>query len=325
MPRLRFMLVTLLLPALFPLLAGSQGPIAPPSVSSESAREDQDSADGLRFRLQDLLDAAKDQDRAKLKSLIKQMEIPDYAAWFEKILGEEDGKLASDNYRGNFADGDTFIETLFTQLAGEKGEFTFRKTSDHNPGDEPGVDELPRKSRPGLGNPYIVNWEYQTPSASRGIRTIGLFTYLDGSFRWLSVFRIPPQVPGMTSYPPVGPMPETKQAADAPDKSSAGGNDQGTYRSGVGGVGYPTCVYCPDPEYTREARARHLEGVVILQVTVTPDGQAADIKVVKAIDPGLTQKAIEAISRWRFKPARRADGEAVPVMVPIEMNFRLLK
>jgi protein TonB len=35
----------------------------------------------------------------------------------------------------------------------------------------------------------------------------------------------------------------------------------------------------------------------------------------------LSEKAIEAVSRYRFKPAMK-DGKPVPVMVNVEVNFR---
>jgi len=37
---------------------------------------------------------------------------------------------------------------------------------------------------------------------------------------------------------------------------------------------------------------------------------------------GLDQKAIEAVSRWRFDPGRR-DGQPVAVLVDIQVNFRV--
>jgi protein TonB len=37
---------------------------------------------------------------------------------------------------------------------------------------------------------------------------------------------------------------------------------------------------------------------------------------------GLDQKAMEAVSKWRFRPATK-DGKPVPVMVNVEVHFRL--
>jgi hypothetical protein len=45
---------------------------------------------------------------------------------------------------------------------------------------------------------------------------------------------------------------------------------------------------------------------------------------VKPLGYGLSEKAIEAVSRYRFKPAMK-NGEPVPVMVNVEVNFRLYR
>ena len=37
---------------------------------------------------------------------------------------------------------------------------------------------------------------------------------------------------------------------------------------------------------------------------------------------GLDEKAVEAIRRWRFEPARK-DGVPVAVQINVEINFRL--
>ena len=59
-----------------------------------------------------------------------------------------------------------------------------------------------------------------------------------------------------------------------------------------------------------------------VKAIVTADGEAADITVVRGINPGLDQKAIEAISKWTFQPGMR-DGKPVAVWVNIEVNFHL--
>jgi protein TonB len=37
---------------------------------------------------------------------------------------------------------------------------------------------------------------------------------------------------------------------------------------------------------------------------------------------GLDEKAIEAVRKWRFEPGQK-DGWPVPVLVEIQVNFRL--
>lgn len=93
-------------------------------------------------------------------------------------------------------------------------------------------------------------------------------------------------------------------------------------RAGVNGVSMPSCIHCPDPEYSREARRKNYQGVVVLFVVVTTEGKATNIRVRKSPGMGLDVKAIEAVQKWRFKPATK-DGIPVDAEVPIEVTFRL--
>lgn len=100
-----------------------------------------------------------------------------------------------------------------------------------------------------------------------------------------------------------------------------GGYGGGVYRVG-GGVSAPRALYDPDPEYSEEARKAKYQGTVLLWVIVGPDGRAHDIKVQRSLGMGLDEKAVEAVRKWRFEPAKK-DGRAVAVQVNIEVNFRL--
>jgi TonB family protein len=93
--------------------------------------------------------------------------------------------------------------------------------------------------------------------------------------------------------------------------------------AGRGGTTVPTCVYCPDPLYTSAARAAKYQGRVVLNVVVTAEGRATDIHVAKGTGLGLEENAIEAVKKWRFKPAVGPDGNPVAVSIPIEVTFRL--
>ncbi len=105
---------------------------------------------------------------------------------------------------------------------------------------------------------------------------------------------------------------------------SGGGTGGGAFRAGTGGVGYPSCLYCPEPQYSEDARKAKWQGTVVLQVVITPDGRATEIKVVKGPGLGLEDKAIEAVRNWRFKPALGPNGKPVATLTPIEVTFRLL-
>jgi len=102
-----------------------------------------------------------------------------------------------------------------------------------------------------------------------------------------------------------------------------GGTGGGAFRAGVNGVGIPVCIYCPNPQYSDEARKAKYQGTVTLLVTVTVDGRAINASVVKGPGLGLEEKALEAVKTWRLKPAVGPSGKPVPVIVPIEVTFRL--
>jgi protein TonB len=94
-------------------------------------------------------------------------------------------------------------------------------------------------------------------------------------------------------------------------------------RPGVNGVTNPSCVYCPLPDYTDQARKAKLEGEVVIQAVVTVEGRAEHVSVVRGLGSGLDEKAIEVVQRWRFKPAHDSDGHPVAVSVPMDVTFRL--
>jgi len=67
-------------------------------------------------------------------------------------------------------------------------------------------------------------------------------------------------------------------------------------------------------QYTDEARAAGVEGVVVLDLVVGPDGKARDIAVVEGLPHGLSEAAIAALTACRFAPGERS-GERVAVRI----------
>ncbi|MCM3881917.1 MAG: energy transducer TonB [Vicinamibacterales bacterium] len=102
-----------------------------------------------------------------------------------------------------------------------------------------------------------------------------------------------------------------------------GGTGGGAYRPG-NGVDSPVPISQPKPQYTSQAMRAKIQGTVLLECIVTPDGTVGPVRVLRSLDPtfGLDQEAIKAARSWRFKPGMRK-GEAVAVLVTIEMAFTL--
>jgi TonB family protein len=103
-----------------------------------------------------------------------------------------------------------------------------------------------------------------------------------------------------------------------------GGFGGGPHQPGWGGIGYPTCMYCPAAKFSDEARKAKFQGTVTLQVVITPDGRGTHIEVVKGLGMGLDEQAIAAVEGWRFRPASGADGKPVETITEIDITFHLL-
>jgi periplasmic protein TonB len=112
-----------------------------------------------------------------------------------------------------------------------------------------------------------------------------------------------------------------KTMGDGPRDGPGGeGESQSKYRAGTT---LPSCVYCPDPQYTDEARQAKLRGKVTLRVLVGGDGRASLIRIVRGIGLGLDERAEQAIRGWKFVPANDGARHAVPAWVTVEAVFRL--
>ena len=90
------------------------------------------------------------------------------------------------------------------------------------------------------------------------------------------------------------------------------------------GVTLPRVIHEEKPKYTREALAAGIQGTVLLETVVLPDGTVGSVKVVRSLDKmyGLDESAITAARGWRFEPGRK-DGKPVAVLVTIELTFTL--
>ena len=84
----------------------------------------------------------------------------------------------------------------------------------------------------------------------------------------------------------------------------------------------PTILYREKAKYTEEARQNKIQGTVVLQVVFHVNGSITDVKVVRGLPDGLTEKAIEAARKIRFNPAVK-NGAPVSVRGTLEFTFNL--
>lgn len=118
-----------------------------------------------------------------------------------------------------------------------------------------------------------------------------------------------------------------------------GAPDGRTYGGGGGGGGRGTVDYerpfrqnqvtkralvtgKPEPGFTKGARKFNVTGMVRLRAILHHSGEMRNIIVVKPLPHGLTEEALDAARRIRFKPAQK-DGRLVSQYVILEYNFNV--
>ena len=80
----------------------------------------------------------------------------------------------------------------------------------------------------------------------------------------------------------------------------------------------------PSPRYPSEALRRNETGTVVLQVQVDAQGQPVSVEVAqRSGSRDLDRAAVEAVSRWRFSPARDAAGKPVAGTLSVPIDFKL--
>jgi TonB family protein len=78
------------------------------------------------------------------------------------------------------------------------------------------------------------------------------------------------------------------------------------------------------PIYPASAKAAGIQGTVILHAVIGMDGTPLSLRVMNnEIDPELARAAVEAVSRWRYRPTL-LNGQPIEVDTTIMVNFTLL-
>jgi protein TonB len=75
------------------------------------------------------------------------------------------------------------------------------------------------------------------------------------------------------------------------------------------------------PVYPALARKAHVEGVVVLEGTITVKGRVAELRVVSG-HPMLVDAAIDAVKKWKYRPAK-LNGQIIPCPVTVQVRFKL--
>lgn len=136
----------------------------------------------------------------------------------------------------------------------------------------------------------------------------------------------PASEPAAAEAVPAAPVPPSAPATPVAAGESSG-EPSGAPPAAVAmlGVARSPVAYAsnPKPAYPAIARARGLEGRVVLRVSVGEDGAPGDIVVARSSGyPLLDGAAREGVARWRFSAAS-VDGRTVPGTIDVPVVFRL--
>lgn len=103
------------------------------------------------------------------------------------------------------------------------------------------------------------------------------------------------------------------------ESEGAAGN---TGRGSGGGYHPPQYLLRSSPTYPAQARARKLEGTVLLLLTIDASGSVSAVRLQRGSGHEiLDQTAWEAVRTWKFTPARR-EGVEVSAEVEVPIRFR---
>lgn len=101
------------------------------------------------------------------------------------------------------------------------------------------------------------------------------------------------------------------------------GADGGIPQSTAGHLTAPVLIYKSEPEYSEEGRRAKIQGTVMLRIEIDEHGLPRAVSIRQGLGLGLDEKAIQAVTRWRFRPATR-NGKPIPSTAMVEVFFRLL-
>ena len=89
---------------------------------------------------------------------------------------------------------------------------------------------------------------------------------------------------------------------------------------GAEGMEPPVPVRTVAPKFPEEMRRNGNAGLVTVSCLIDEKGNVTEPKVVKSTNDAFSEPAVEALKKWKFKPAKK-NGEAVAIRVNIPVQF----
>ena len=84
----------------------------------------------------------------------------------------------------------------------------------------------------------------------------------------------------------------------------------------------PVPVRTVAPKFPDSMRRDGTSGLVTVSCLIDEKGNVTEPKVLKSTNDAFSEPALEALKKWKFKPAKK-DGEAVAIRVSIPVQFNI--
>lgn len=134
----------------------------------------------------------------------------------------------------------------------------------------------------------------------------------------------PPPAPAATQktpgMPPPPPPPAVMSAATTSSQEMMDGFYEGAIRVG-GQIRPPAKIRDVRPVYPEIAREARVQGVVIVEARIEPDGTVSRVRILRSI-PLLDEAALDAVTQWQFTPTL-LNGNPIPLIMTMTVNFTL--
>jgi TonB family protein len=118
------------------------------------------------------------------------------------------------------------------------------------------------------------------------------------------------------------PLAAAQQPIPPSDPTAPAQANEPLYKIG-GHISAPQIKHRVTAQYTDEAKRANYQGVCLIGLIVNAQGNPVNVHVVRPLGMGLDEKALEAVRQYKFRPAMKDGKTPVPVMVTIEVDFRL--
>lgn len=281
-----------------PVAAIGQAAESPQSSgASPTALAYAQSNDGFRSQVDAILQFYRAGDATTGRKLIDQLRLPRPDEWFSEHLGPEQSAKLAERYDRLFANFSESLEkTMEAVVANHESNLAVNLRE--------GNEEPPTIVRSGaklsgmvsVTKPRLFYCHFEiTVKKKDSVSWADTFVYKDGAFRFIGFGGSPFWVW---------------------EDGSEGGAPKG------GSFFQPAILSLKiPPVYPEDAKARGVEGVVVIHAVIDKEGRVKRADVQQG-DPLLTQAALDAFKQWRYKPSTLG-GAPAETEVTASVTFQL--